>query len=265
MKNDLSTLSSRPKGKSKLKIIENKENIGFGKANNQGMKKSRGKYILLLNSDTLLKDNVLGEMVHWMDNHPKAGASSCALRNKDGSLQGTGGYFPNLPKVASWMFFVDDLPVIDQLLKPFHPMHPKSFFNKGDKSFSKTQPRDWLTGAFLLIRSEAFKQTGYFDEDYFMYVEEVDYCFRLKRHGWQIWYLPRWSITHYGGASGTNELAIVSEYKGLVTFYKKHKSSWQGNILKLLLRTGALARIIIFGILEGGSSARTYAKAFKNI
>jgi len=155
-----------------LTLIENKDNIGFGAANNQGMKKACGRYLLLLNSDTFVKDNVLGEMVKWMDKNPKVGISSCALKNKDGSLQGTGGYFPNLFRVFAWMFFLEDIPYLSKLIKPYHPMHPNSPFYKGEEFFKKSGERDWLTGAYLLFRREVLNDVGYFDKDYFMYVRK---------------------------------------------------------------------------------------------
>ena len=246
-----------------VKLIANKKNLGFGKANNQGIKKAKGKYILLLNSDTLIKDNLLGEMVSWIDSHPAAGVTTCALKNKDGSLQGTGGYFPHLFKVFAWMFFLEDIPLLDRLIKPFHPMHSQSPIYKGEGFFKKPHQRDWITGAFFLARKEAIDKAGVFDEDYFMYTEEVDLCWRIKKKGWQVWYLPQWSIIHYGGASSTSEFALLSEYKGIKIFYGKHKPDWQMPFLRLFLKGGALLRIVLFGLLKGGKTAKIYAKAFK--
>ena len=237
-----------------LTLIANKDNIGFGAANNQGMKEAKGRYLLLLNSDTFVKDNTLGEMVFWMDENPKVGISSCALRNKDGSLQGTGGYFPNLFRVFAWMFFLEDIPFLSKLIKPYHPMHPNSPFYKGEEFFKKAQERDWLTGAYLLFRREVLNDVGYFDKDYFMYVEEIDYAYRAKEKGWQVWFLPKWAITHYGGASGTSELATLSEYKSLKVFYKKHYPKWQMPALRLFLKLGSLPRLLF--------NFKIYAKAF---
>jgi len=237
-----------------LKLIANADNIGFGAANNQGMKEAKGRYLLLLNPDTFIKDNVLGEMIKWMDENPKVGISSCALKNKDGSLQGTGGYFPNLFRVFAWMFFLEDIPYLSKLIRPYHPMHPNSPFYKGEEFFKKSQERDWLTGAYLLFRKEVLDDVGYFDRNYFMYVEEVDYAYRAKKKGWQVWFLPRWSITHYGGASGTSEFATLSEYKSLKVFYKKHYPKWQGLPLRLFLKLGALPRLLF--------NFKIYAKAF---
>src|SRR3972149_7537610 len=113
--------------------IFNSKNLGFSKANNIGIKKAKGKYIRRLNSDTLLHDNVLEEMVEWMEENQKIGIATCALKNKDGSLQGTGGYFPTLLRVFSWMT-IQDLPCVDTIIKPFHPMKEKSPF-KNDQFY----------------------------------------------------------------------------------------------------------------------------------
>lgn len=246
-------------------IIKNKENLGFATANNQGFKISRGKYILFLNSDTEINDNVLGEMISWMKDNTTVGVSSSALRNKDGSMQATGGYFPTLPRVFSWMT-IQDLPFVDNIIKPFHPYHAKSFFSKGDSFYRSKKELDWVTGAFLLCRREALEKIKGWDETFFMYVEEVDLCFRVKQMGYSIWYLPKWNITHLGGASSkTSEFSLISEYKGVIKFYAKHYPSWQLPILRLILKIGALGRIILFGILEGPSSAKIYAKAFSTV
>jgi len=244
-----------------LKLILNRENVGFGAANNQGIKKAKGEYILLLNSDTKFESNVLGEMTKWMNKHERIGIATCALRNRDGSLQATGGYFPNLIRVFSWMI-IQDFPFVDRLIKPFHPMKSKSF-NKGENFYEKEREVDWITGAFFLIRRKVIKDVGYFDEDYFMYTEETDYCYRTKKKGWKIWYIPSWSIIHFGGASGTKELPILKEFEGVKLFYKKHYPRWQYPILRILLKIGALGRLVLFGILEGRESAAIYAKAFK--
>ena len=246
-----------------IRIIVNKKNAGFGIANNQGAKIAKGKYILFINSDTLVKKNVLGEMVLWSENNPKIGVSTCALKNSDNSLQGTGGYFPDLFKVFAWMFFLENILLIDRIIKPFHPMHPQSPIYKGEGFFKKAHQRDWVTGAFLLTRKDIFDKAGGFDEDYFMYTEEVDLCWRIKKNGWQVWFLPKWSIIHLGGASSTSEYPIISEFKGVKLFYSKNKPAWQTPLLRIFLKGGAAIRIVLYGLLKGKEAAKTYAKAFK--
>lgn len=244
----------------KLKLIENKKNLGFAAANNQGWKVAKGDYILFLNSDTEIGNNVLGQMVAWMDKSPEVGVATCSLKNKDESLQGTGGYFPSLISVFSWMT-IQDLPFVDFVIPPFHPMHSKSILFKGSFFFKKKRELDWITGAFLLTRRKILEDVGGWDEKYFMYVEEVDLCFRIKKAGWQVWYLPQWNIIHYGGASGRKELSVIFEFDGLKRFYKKFYPSWQYPLLRLLLKIGALGRAFLFGILEGRYTANIYVKA----
>ena len=239
----------------KVRLIKNKSNLGFAKANNQGIKIAKGSYILLLNSDTLISDNVLGEVVGWMSKNPRVGVATCALKNKDGSLQATGGYFPTLIRVFSWMT-IQDFPCVDFLIKPFHPKL-KFYAYKEEKDL------DWVTGAFLLVRKKVIEEIGGLDEDYFMYGEDLDFCFRAKEKGWLVKYLPEFSIIHYGGASSAKEFPLLSEYKSTKIFYKKHYSSWQMPILRLLLKIGALGRIVILGMIRGGDYAKIYAKAFK--
>lgn len=246
-------------------VIKNKENFGFGTANNQGFKISRGKYVLFLNSDTEIEDNVFEGMVSWMNINSKAGIATCALKNKDGSLQATGGYFPTLPRVFSWMT-IQDIPFVDNIIKPFHPYHSKSLFFKGGSFYESKKELDWVTGAFLLTRREVLEGSGGWDENFFMYVEEVDLCFRIKKLGYKVWYLPKWSIIHLGGSSSkTSEFSLISEYGGIKKFYKKHYPTWQTPILRLILKIGALGRIFLFGILEGKETAKTYAKIYRTI
>ena len=253
-------LDKRIKSPVCIKIIKNKLNVGFASANNQGLRKAQGRYILLLNSDTILKDNVLGEFTHWMDQNLEVGIATCALKNQNGSFQGSGGFFPTLARVFSWMT-IQDIPGVDWVIKPFHPLHSKSF-GLGSNFYERQREMDWITGAFFFMRRDVLKQVGLLDENYFMYVEELDYCFRAKKKGWKVYYLPQWEIIHLGGASSTSEFALLSEYKGIKLFYKKYYPAWQFPVLRLLLKFGALGRIILFGILEGPSSAKIYAKAF---
>lgn len=261
-------------------VIDNsKNNIGFAAGNNKGIRESKGRYILLLNSDTLIHDNVLGEMVNWLDHNEKIGIATCSLKNEDGSIQGTGGYFPTLLRVFSWMT-IQDLPFVDNIIAPFHPMKEKSFV-RNDSFYRKNREIDWVTGAFMMIREKVIDEIGGLDEGYFMYTEDTDFCFRAKCpstslrprgsdpmgsgcSSWRIVYNPKWSITHFGGkSSSSREFPIISEFKGVKTFYKKHYPAWQFPILRLLLKIGALARMIVLGILEGSESFKIYAKAFK--
>lgn len=246
-------------------LIRKSRNHGFGENNNFGLKVARGEYILLLNSDTELTDpKILREMTDWMELHPEAGLATSALVNPDKkTYQGSGGAFPTLPRVFAWMTFVDDIPLVDNLIKPYHPLHTWSFY-KNEGYFRNAHRQDWITGAFFLMKAKAQKEAGYFDEDFFMYVEEVELCYRFMAKGWQTWYLPQWKIIHLGQASAGGEKALIYEMKNLKLFYKKHMSAWQLPVVTFILKLGAFLRMILYALIKPGV-VKTYAKAFAAI
>lgn len=233
-----------------IRLIKNPKKSGFGENNNLGMRIAKGRYVLLLNDDTEIIDkNIFKEMIAWMDNHPRVGISSCSLVNPDRkSLQRSGGFYPTLLRVFFWMFFLDDIPIFSNLISSYHP---------NLQYFKSSHKQDWLTGAFFLMRKSAMNEVGFFDEDFFLYVEEVDLAYRFYNKGWEIWYLPKWKIIHHGMVSTGYENSIIMEMQNLKLFYKKHYSKWQLSILIIILKIGSLIRIPIFG--------KNYAKAFKSI
>lgn len=253
------TLEKYAKAEGKVKLILNDKNTGFTGGNNLGMREATGRYVLLLNSDTFLSENSLKKMVEFMDKNPKVGVSTCKLLNADGTNQGSGGYFPYLPRLFTWMFFVDDIPLLSDWTKSVHPK-PTS------KLFDVKHEQDWVTGAFFLIRAETAREVGLLDEDFFMYVEDLEYCYRVKNKGWRIFYTPETSITHIGGASGESANTIVREIGNLKMFYKKHRPFWETVIAQVLLKFGCLARMIIFGLIpQRKEKGSIYAKAFRQI
>jgi GT2 family glycosyltransferase len=254
-----SALGKYAKAIEKIELILNNENSGFTGGNNIGIKRAKGRYVLLLNSDTLLFENSLKKMVEFMDKNPKVGVSTCKLLNTDGTNQGSGGYFPYLHRLFTWMFFIDDLPFISALMKSVHPKPASELFNTKHE-------QDWVTGAFFLIRSETVKDVGLLDDDFFMYVEDLEYCYRVKSKGWKVFYTPETAITHIGGASGASVNTIVREIKNLKLFYKKHRPFWETIVAQTLLKLGCLARIIVFGlILQRREKGSIYTKAFRQI
>lgn len=243
-------------------LLENEKNLGFAAGNNLGLKKAKGEYFLLLNSDTQLVENSLLKMVEVMEKNPKVGIASCQLVGKRGEIQPSGGFFPHLSRVFAWMFFLDDLPFLSRWIKPFHP-HPPHFYTR-DPWYRQSHFQDWVTGAFFLIRKKVQEQIGFLDEKFFMYVEEMEYCYRAKKAGWQVAYTPETKIIHLGGKSGSARNAFLGEYRGLKYFYQKHKSSQQRLPLRFFLKAGALLRVFFFGIIKGDSNLKeTYVEAFR--
>ncbi len=232
---------------SQLKLIDVKENIGFGKANNLGAKNAQGEYLLLLNSDTLVFDNAIKESVDAIKKIPQCGVFSCKLLNADKSVQASGGHFPNFGNVFAWQFFIDDLPFVGQTISSFHPQI---------SSYNRNRKMDWVTGAFMIIPKKVFDEVGGFDEKIFMYTEEMELCFRLKKLGYKTIYHVNPSLIHLGGASGGSVLALTSEIKNMIYFWKKHKPSWQLPFIQLFFFCGSLLRLLIFGIIKGDEKAR---------
>jgi len=248
---------------SELIVIRREENGGFGENNNMGMKIAKGRYVLLLNDDTKIIDkNIFKEMIFWMDSHPKVGISTCGLVNPDLiTFQGSGGSFPTLGRVFAWMTFFDDIPGLDNLIKPYHPLHSWSPFNKNEDYFKKTHKQDWLTGAYFLMRKSAMDEAGLFDEDFFLYVEEVELAYRFAKKGWEAWYLPEWKTLHYGMSTNGSERATIFELQNLMLMYKKHEPKWKLPILRAILRFGVVLRIILWNISGKKDVAKIYAKA----
>lgn len=242
------TLRKFSKTKKNFIFLDTQKNPGFGAGNNLGAKKAKGEYLLFINTDVLLKTNVLKQALTWVKNHPKVGAYSCKLLNKDLTVQATGGYFPTLPRVLAWQLFIDDLPGIRNLIRSVHPHQPY---------YHKSRSLDWVTGAFTIIPKNLFEKLKGFDENIWMYAEELELCYRIKKEGFKVVYQNTPSIIHLGGSSsGGSRLGITQEIKNLLYFYKKHKPAWQLPIVKLLFITGSTLRFIIFGLLTNNETAR---------
>lgn len=251
-------LKKQKKENKNLTAIFNKQNVGFAKANNQGIKRAEGRFILLLNSDTKFTKNTLLSMVLFMEKKEKAGVATCKLVNPDGTLQPTGGNFPDLLRVLLWATLLDDIPGISLILGSYHP-HAFGLWYKGERQV------DWVTGAFLLARKEVFDKQGGLDEDFFMYGEDVEFCLRTKKAGWQVWHNPKTSIVHLGGASSeTRAPAILGEFRGLKKLYQKHYPAWQLGVLRLFLALGALVRIPLFAIISR-QKAKIYVEALAEV
>ena len=212
-----------------IKFIHNKENLGFSKGNNIGIKKSQGKYLLFLNPDTLVPPETLTGMLKFMDENPRAGASSCKLVLGNGVEDRDAHRGEPTPLNALFQF------------SGFSKLFPKSKtfsgYYLGWKDFDKTQEVDSLVGAFMIVRRVAGEQVGWWDEDYFFYGEDLEFCFQLKQKGWKIFYVPSFFITHFKGVTSgiknvsknistankeTRRRATIARFNAMKIFYKKH-------------------------------------------
>jgi GT2 family glycosyltransferase len=173
-------------------LIANAENLGFAAANNQGLAIARGRYALLLNSDTVVLDSALQRTVAFADAHPEAGVVGCRTLNPDGSLQNTCFMFPSL---LNWLLFATYL----------YRVFPRSrFFGREQMTWwarDDVREVEVVTGCFMLVRREAIEAVGVMDPGFFMYAEETDWCYRFRRAGWKCLFTPDAEIIHIGGAS----------------------------------------------------------------
>jgi GT2 family glycosyltransferase len=234
-----------------VKTIVNNDNLGFGKANNQALNLAQGNYVLLLNTDTIILHSAISQSLNWLSSHPEANGCTAQLLNADHSIQASGGYFPNLANVTTWCLGLDDLPLVNNLIKPFHP-HTPNFYTH-DSFYLKDHPQDWLTGAFLLLRKSAIEKVSGFDPEFFMYGEEMEMCYRIKQQfpDKQLWYLVGPQIIHLGGASTIVKQSIYDrEYQGIQFFFSKHRPKFEHNIVSILLKINRLLHITVYQLFK---------------
>lgn len=195
-----------------VRLIENGENVGFVRATNQAIAASRGEYLLLLNSDAIAPPSSLTRMVSFMKAHPDAGAVAPKLVNADGSFQASWARFPTLLSESLSAFGLNR-----RLWGPYHP-------SPRPRSDETPCPVDWAPGACLLLRRCVIEAVGPLDEEFWMYSEDTDLCYRIHRAGWKVYYLPDVEVVHLGGASSRQcrPESVARLYGSKVRFFRKH-------------------------------------------
>jgi N-acetylglucosaminyl-diphospho-decaprenol L-rhamnosyltransferase len=203
-----------------VKIIQSPRNMGYACANMMGLRASIGRYVLFLNSDTLIPSKALPSLIEFLDNNPQVAACGPRLEQKDGAAQAFSfGRDPTL------LYIMARACARLGLRAPLH-----------DWETDKVQPVDWISGTCLLVRRAAFDQVAGFDERIFMYFEDNDLCLRLRRAGWQIVYYPKVTVVHIGAASPVCENLRREYYdESLRYFYSKHFSVLQRTGLRIML------------------------------
>lgn len=217
-----------------VQLISNPINGGFSKANNQGLVIARGRYWMLLNPDTEIAEkdaNALELLVKFMDSHSRAGACGASLFYADGTRQHSAFRFPSLAQI-----YIDLFPVNWRLrASRLNGRYAFAQYDRGEPF-----PIDHPLGAALLVRPEAVKQVGLLDEDYFIYAEEVDWCMRLKRAGWEIWCVPQARIIHHEGRSTRQfrDKMFIELWKARFTLFRKHYSGVFNRAARNVVRQG---------------------------
>ena len=191
-----------------VRLIENQENLGFAKANNQAIRQAQGDYILLLNPDTVVAEDTFHGVLAFMDEHPKAGGAGVMMCYEDGSRAPESRRALPTPWVAALKM-----------------MGFTKRYYLSDLSWDQPCRIEVVSGAFCLLRLEAIKTVGLLDEDFFMYGEDIDLSYRLLKGGWENWYLP-YSIIHYKGRSTrkSDYRYVHVFYQAMLIFFQKHYS-----------------------------------------
>jgi len=208
-------------GSAKIATIKNQHNLGFAAANNQGIQKATGDYILLLNSDTEILPNTLQTMVDYMDNHPDVGVSTCKVELSDGSLDPASHRgFPTPWSSVTYFLGLEKIFPHSQIFASYH---------QGWHDMSTIHEIDTPTGAFYLTRRKIIDKIGLLDERFFMYAEDIDWSLRIKQAGWKIMYVPTVKITHFKKKSGRDTANLHLRrrtnqhfYDTMKLFYDKH-------------------------------------------
>ncbi len=212
-----------------VKLIANKDNVGFSRANNQAIRESEGEYVLLLNPDTVVEDDTFSKIIDFMDDHPEAGGLGVKM------IDGKGNFLPEskrglpTPRVAFYKIFG---------LSGFFPKS-KTFgkYHLGYLDKDKTHEVEILSGAFMFMRREALDKTGLLDEEFFMYGEDIDLSYRIIKAGYKNYYFPETRIIHYKGESTKKSSVnyVFVFYRAMVIFARKHFSQKNARLFSFLI------------------------------
>lgn len=241
------------------RLIENEKNFGFAKAANQGLQKASGRYALLLNPDTQVENGAIERLVSFMDAYSDVGVAGAQLLNADGTKQNSIANFPSLgtellnKSLLRWLF-------------------PTKFPGKG-RNYSEPIEVDSVIGACMMVRRDTLDQVGLLDEDYFLFLEETDWCYRMKKAGWKIYHVPQAEIYHFQGKSAetVKKRARVEFYRSRYHFFKKNRGNLQwfflfiGLIIRLgfqLLAMGVVSLMTLFTIKSWRKKLSIYAYLF---
>lgn len=216
-------------------VIENNKNIGFSKANNIALKQATGKYILILNPDTVLEESTFDKMISFMDKNENTGAVTSKLILTNGKLDSACRRSFPTPSVA--------IPRMLGLSKLFPKSKAFGKYNLTYLDDDKTYEVDAICGAFMFIPKTVLDKTGYFDEDYFMYGEDLDLCYRIKKAGYRIFYYPEVTTIHFKGESTKKtNLSYVNNFYGAMRIFVRKNFTGYSRLLSGILQFGIIYR-----------------------
>jgi len=222
-------------------LIANRLNLGFTRGNNQALARSRGRYLLLLNPDTEVVGDAIGVMIDYLEENRRVGVVGPKLLQGDGSVQSSRRRFPTVLTA-----FVES--TILQRYLPHSRILRRYYMS--DTPDDAIQEVDWLVGACLLVRREAVAQAGLLDERFFMYSEELDWCHRIKDHGWAVVYLPTAQVIHHEARSSEQALAVqhIHFHASKVAYFHKYHGRLVAETLRLFLLMTYVVQLVEEGV-----------------
>ncbi len=226
-----------------VKVLETGENLGFAKGINFGVKRATGDFLLFLNPDAVLESGKIEDFISIFGD-PSVGASGVKLLDFEGNAEKSAGKFFNLWDALAIALGLDEALGV---------------------RFSSDSKRavDFVSGGAMMVRRIAFEKVGGFDENFFMYLEDMDFCYRLRKAGYKTVFTPDIVISHAGQGSSNREFAVLNIYKGLLYFYKSRKSKFEYYIVRFGLQTKARIVYILGRITDNSYYTKTYGKALK--
>jgi N-acetylglucosaminyl-diphospho-decaprenol L-rhamnosyltransferase len=218
-----------------IELIPHDENVGFAAANNVAIRRGRGRYVLALNPDTRLTDRALDTLVELMDRRPEIGICGCRLVREDGSFDHAARR--SFPTIAG---------ALGHFLRVGRSAHAPKSLAQYRAPDVVAGPVDAVNGAFMLMRRAALEDVGLFDEGYWMYMEDLDLCYRFREAGWDTWYEPSVTVTHVkAGTSGPIRSPRLNYafHDGMLRFYRKHYAPQRSPLTNALVYGGITAKL----------------------
>lgn len=248
-----------PKEFPTIQCIQRDKNEGFAKGQNVVLKQINTKYALILNPDTDLPDHSIQKMVSFMDEYQNCGVASCRIIGYDGSLHSNGGNFPFGLSLLVWLFNLEMIPFIGSKLQNFHRID--------EEYYQKLREVDWVGGTFMIARVEVLKAVNYFNEKYFMYFEDTDFCYKVKKKGKKVMFNPEVTIKHKSGGSTDDPQfnQFKGELVGLKIFYGQYGNFFEKLLITPLIYLSMIARVFAFFIVGKGATSKTYLRIFKYV
>ena len=222
------------------RIIRNRRNVGFGAAHNQALRRATGRYWLVLNSDAAPRPGALRVLVDFLEANPRVAVAGPRLRYPDGTVQPSRRRFPTVATL-----FVESTQI--QRFIPRNPVLQRYYL--ADRSDDEPQDVDWLVGACLCVRASAAAEVGLFDESFFMYSEELDWCRRFRAAGWRVAYVPSAEVVHLEG--GSSRLDLVARDRMFQASKLRYAAKWHGRWVAHALRAYLVLEYVARGMEEG--------------